>query len=323
VGFPPSRRGNIFKAAAQGRLEIVQDLVAYGASVNAKDKSGSTPLFLATRARNIDVCRWLLEHGAEVDDRCTKQSLTALQAAVANDDVELALLFIADHDADIYVRTSTGKTMQTLMEENGSLNVRKAFPPEFWKHELPPPRHPKAFGDFDPGRVPNHLKKVGKDWSVVFNEAAPRVLDLDLLHTLEHDSVTCCVKFSHDGKYVATGCNRSTFVYDVASGEKLCVLQDENIDLAADLYIRSVCFSPDGKYLATGDEGSLVKVSLISSKFSFRQRYTNTFRSGISKHARSKLCSEATSRISTRSTSPTMDVRLHLAVATGLLGSGI
>jgi WD40 repeat protein len=213
--------------------------------------------------------------------------------------------------------------MQTLMEENGSLNVRKAFPPEFWKHELPPPRHPKAFGDFDPGRVPNHLKKVGKDWSVVFNEAAPRVLDLDLLHTLEHDSDTCCVKFSHDGKYVATGCNRSTFVYDVASGEKLCVLQDENIDLAADLYIRSVCFSPDGKYLATGDEGSLVKVSLISSKFSFRQRYTNTFRSGISKHARSKLCSEATSRISTRSTSPTMDVRLHLAVATGLLGSGI
>jgi WD40 repeat protein len=221
-----------------------------------------------------------------VDDRCTKQSLTALHAAVANDDVEVALLLIADHNADIDVRTSTGKSMQTLMEENGCLNVRKAFPPEFWKHELSSPRHPKAFGPFDPRHVPNHLIEVREDWSVVFDQAAPRVLDVDLLHTIEHKSVICCVKFSHDGKYVAMGTKRLAFIYDVASGENICVLQDENIALTAEIYVRSVCFSPDGKYLATGDEGSLVKVSLMSSKVSFRHRYTNIFRSGISKQAR-------------------------------------
>ncbi|KAK4031632.1 WD40-repeat-containing domain protein [Parachaetomium inaequale] len=122
------------------------------------------------------------------------------------------------------------------------------------------PRHPKAFGDFDPKRVPNHLKKVREDWSVVFNETTPRVLDVDLVHTFEHKSVVCCVKLSHDGKCIATGCNRSAFVYDVASGEKICVLRDKNIDPGTDFFTRGVGFSPDGKYLATGDESSLVKV---------------------------------------------------------------
>ncbi|KAK3900962.1 hypothetical protein C8A05DRAFT_35366 [Staphylotrichum tortipilum] len=108
--------------------------------------------------------------------------------SVANDDVGVALLLIADHGADIHVLTSTGKSMQTLMEENGCLNVRKAFPPEFWQHELPPPRRPNAFGDFNSDRVPNHLKKGREDWSVVFNQTAPRVLDVDLVHTLKHNS---------------------------------------------------------------------------------------------------------------------------------------
>lgn len=266
VDFAPIRRGNIFKAAAQGQLKIVQDLVAYGASVNVKDKSGSTPLFLAARARNIEVCRWLLEHGAEVDDQSTEEGLTALHAAVANDDVEVVTLLIADHGADIHVRTSTGKSIPTLVEENGCLSIRKAFPPEFWKYELPAPHDPLAFGDFDPGRVPNHLKKVKGDWSAVFNQTAPRVLDVDLLHTFEHESVVWCVKFSHDGKYLATGCNRSAFIYDVALGEKISVLQDENIDLAGDLYIRDVCFSPDSKYLVTCGEDRLIKVIRITLK---------------------------------------------------------
>ena len=270
VDFPSDIRGNIFKAAAQGQLEVIQDLVSRGTSVNSRDKNESTPLFLAARAGNCQVCRWLLEHGAEVDARCTKQNLTALHAAVANDDVEVALVLIADHGADIYARTSTGKSMQALMEQNRCTGVREAFPPGFWNHKLPakaqpPPHHTDALGDLDAESLPSDIKKDGEDWWVIFNQHVPRVLDVDLVHTLQHDSVVCSVAFSLDGKYVATGCNWSAQIYDVATGDKICVLQGEDIDFTSDLYIRSVCFSPDGMYLATGNERSMIIVSMIWS----------------------------------------------------------
>ncbi|KAK1750704.1 transcriptional repressor tup1 [Echria macrotheca] len=128
------------------------------------------------------------------------------------------------------------------------------------------PAGTNALSDLDPERLPNHVKKVKDDWWAVFNQSVPRVLDVDLVHTLQHESVVCCVRFSSDGKYVATGCNRSAQIYDVTTGEKVCILQDDSIDLNGDLYIRSVCFSPDGKYLATGAEDKLIRVWDIASK---------------------------------------------------------
>lgn len=123
-----------------------------------------------------------------------------------------------------------------------------------------PPPVGNALGDLDPDRLPPHSKKSGYDWFCIFNQQVPRMLDVDLVHSLQHESVVCCVRFSHDGKYVATGCNRSAQIYDVHTGEKLCVLQDDSVDITGDLYIRSVCFSPDGRYLATGAEDKLIRV---------------------------------------------------------------
>lgn len=134
------------------------------------------------------------------------------------------------------------------------------------QHAPPPPPQNNALSELDPDRLPNHIKKVRDDWLVIFNQHVPRVLDVELVHTLQHESVVCCVRFSHDGKFVATGCNRSAQIYDVATGEKICVLQDESIDLNGDLYIRSVCFSPDGKYLATGAEDKLIRVWDIQTR---------------------------------------------------------
>jgi general transcriptional corepressor TUP1 len=127
------------------------------------------------------------------------------------------------------------------------------------------PQVGNALGDLDPDRLPAALKKSGYDWFCIFNQQVPRLLDVDLVHTLQHESVVCCVRFSHDGKFVATGCNRSAQIYDVHTGEKLCVLQDDSVDISGDLYIRSVCFSPDGKYLATGAEDKLIRVSAIAT----------------------------------------------------------
>ncbi|KAF7544620.1 hypothetical protein G7Z17_g9797 [Cylindrodendrum hubeiense] len=132
------------------------------------------------------------------------------------------------------------------------------------------PRAPpvgNALGDLEVDAVAPHNKKTGNDWYAIFNPQVQRVLDVDLVHSLNHESVVCCVRFSHDGKYVATGCNRSAQIFDVQTGEKVCVLEDHNAaDMSADLYIRSVCFSPDGRYLATGAEDKLIRVWDIQSR---------------------------------------------------------
>jgi len=119
-----------------------------------------------------------------------------------------------------------------------------------------------SLGELDPDRLPPHLKREGNDWFAVFNPRVQRVLDVDLVHTLNHQSVVCCVRFSLDGRFVATGCNRSAQIFDVETGQCVAVLQDTTLPEDGDLYIRSVCFSPDGKYLATGAEDKVIRVSV-------------------------------------------------------------
>ncbi|TFY70313.1 hypothetical protein EVG20_g2690 [Dentipellis fragilis] len=120
--------------------------------------------------------------------------------------------------------------------------------------------------DLDPHNVPAELKKEGSDWFAIFNPKIKRTLDVGLVHTLMHESVVCCVRFSADGKYLATGCNRTAQIYDTKTGQKTCVLVDESANKTGDLYIRSVCFSPDGKFLATGAEDKQIRIWDIAKR---------------------------------------------------------
>jgi len=111
----------------------------------------------------------------------------------------------------------------------------------------------------------NLIEDSGADWNVMPNIDVKTSLNVSLLHHLEHTSVVCCVKFSGDGKALATGCNKSAQIFDIVTGEKThSFIEDTSKD--GDLYIRSVCFSPNGQYLAAGAEDKTVKVWNIEEK---------------------------------------------------------
>jgi len=134
---------------------------------------------------------------------------------------------------------------------------------------IPPHRGPDVgnqLADLGLEDVPPQYKKEGNDWFAIFNPRKQRTLDVDLVHNLPHQSVVCCVRFSLDGRFVATGCNRSAQIFDVETGGLVAHLQDGSTGDEGDLYIRSVCFSPDGKFLATGAEDKVIRVWDINNR---------------------------------------------------------
>ncbi len=73
----PSRDGALALAARQGRTDMVEVLIESGASVEARDSQGCTPLITAVRKNKADVVRVLLARGADVNAR-DKSDSTAL-----------------------------------------------------------------------------------------------------------------------------------------------------------------------------------------------------------------------------------------------------
>ncbi|KAJ9643062.1 general transcription repressor [Coniosporium tulheliwenetii] len=132
--------------------------------------------------------------------------------------------------------------------------------------QRPHPNVGNTLADLEVDHVSENYKREGNDWFAIFNPSIRRVLDVQLVHNLPHQSVVCCVRFSRDGRYVATGCNRSAQIFNVEDGRLAAHLQDSSLPEDGDLYIRSVCFSPDGKYLATGAEDKIIRVWDIASR---------------------------------------------------------
>jgi general transcriptional corepressor TUP1 len=114
---------------------------------------------------------------------------------------------------------------------------------------------------------PQHTTASSAEWNLTLNTNVKKHLDVNLLHDLDHNSVVCCVKFSANGKYLATGCKQSAQLYDVESGQKVqtFIEADPNNPHQGDPYIRSVCFSPDNMTLATGAEDRTIKLWDVQS----------------------------------------------------------
>ena len=63
----------LYSAAAEGHLEIVKILIAYGADINNSSEFGVTPLQIACIYQKVDVIKYLLQHGAIIQTQWRKQ----------------------------------------------------------------------------------------------------------------------------------------------------------------------------------------------------------------------------------------------------------
>ncbi len=98
----------IHLVARAGDLEKVKAFIEEGTDVNAKDKSGETPLFSAVLADDNDVAKFLIDKGADVSAKDNSGD-TPLHAVMSRGENDVVDLLIAK-GADVNAKSRNGET---------------------------------------------------------------------------------------------------------------------------------------------------------------------------------------------------------------------
>lgn len=93
-------------AAFYGHVEVLGVLLANGCDVNAKNRSGATPLHYAAGHGQTEAVRFLIAHGADVNAR-TEKGETALDHARENRSAEIVSLLITPKGQPSSVQLAT------------------------------------------------------------------------------------------------------------------------------------------------------------------------------------------------------------------------
>ena len=117
---PPTADPTAFiEAICQGNIGAVQDFLAKGADVNAKDASGRAPLTAAVESGYFPIVRLLLDKGAELDSR-NSTGQTILMAALKLDRTRFygriipcdkIVQTLLDAKADVTAKDNDGRTV--------------------------------------------------------------------------------------------------------------------------------------------------------------------------------------------------------------------
>lgn len=100
----------IWYAAQYGDLERVKKLISQGCYVDIKDKSGYTALHYAARAGHLDVCKYLLTKGADINAVTKCGEATSLHRAASVGKYEI-VKFLIENRADVSRKDTDGKTV--------------------------------------------------------------------------------------------------------------------------------------------------------------------------------------------------------------------
>src|SRR5258708_4987063 len=118
-------------AAAYGNLNMVQLLIDYGVDVNALDRQGYSPLYLAVGTSSLQqrerylIAQSLIGRGANVDARGSRHK-TPLHLSSLNGSLDMARLLI-EHGADVSAQDDGGRTPFSMALASGHRKLARVL----------------------------------------------------------------------------------------------------------------------------------------------------------------------------------------------------
>jgi len=117
--------GAIHKACNMGLYDAIEHLIAGKADVNLRSKSGWTPLIMAGQNGHVEICKALIDAGADVDARTDKPGTTALIDASYNGREEIVKLLLESGVKEINAADDYGDTSVACAVGSGHLSIVK------------------------------------------------------------------------------------------------------------------------------------------------------------------------------------------------------
>jgi hypothetical protein len=106
----------LITAAWNGHLDICRLLIDKGAQVEAKDGTGCAPLHFAAIQGHVEIVRLLCDRGADVEARCNG-GLRPLHHAAMNGHISVVKELIEERNAEINARDDDGRTALRLARQ--------------------------------------------------------------------------------------------------------------------------------------------------------------------------------------------------------------
>ncbi len=121
----PAYANDLFKAARKGRLSEVENIVLYSARdvVDSRDGFGRTALMVAARYGELEIVRFLINNGADVNYE-DNDGWTALKFAAGEGKLEI-VKFLINNGADVNAKDNNGWTALMSAANNGYLKIVK------------------------------------------------------------------------------------------------------------------------------------------------------------------------------------------------------
>lgn len=157
-------------AAGEGNTSAAELLIEFGADIKARSKAGYTALLLAVRNNRYDTVKFLLQHGANVNDAIPGVNggppTAAINIAVLNADFDLAALLL-DSGANPNVRDPRGYPLHVVVWLH-----KPGAPPDFAMSGVDPQPVARPSGRLNHVDILKKLLEKGADpnVTVVMNE---------------------------------------------------------------------------------------------------------------------------------------------------------